>query len=1000
MGGRRLHRWYAHVALAMCLACAALVRPAAGATVLYLTDGELVSHATRVVHARVLRIHASRGADGVVRTTTELAVIEDFTGVPGERLQMRELGGTVGGDELIVPGAPRLSIGDEVVVCLERGPGDTWRSVGLSLGTFRVSDIVPESSGADSPPLQRTDRGTHIVGRPAVVPRPATLNEFRRLVGAIKGSQAWRAPADAIPEVLVPEADSTVRQNASTTGFTLLGSGIRWSPADRGLPVMWYRNLARPAPVTGGNGDAEIGLALAAWTAPPTASIDLRFAGERDIGGSSPYCGNGNAGVGLISFEDPSGEMATNVLALGGGCSATGEFRSLNGITFQSFSHAFVVFNRASVLGTTYRTPVNFARILQHEVGHAIGLGHADSSLSRATSNIMFAACCYGSTPVPPMLGPDDLAGVEFIYPAIPLQSCSYSVAPLTATFGGGGGSGLVTVSTGSSCVWSGESLAPWIVLTAGAPRRGSATLAYAVTANGGPLRRGGLRVAGQEVVITQVSSDGDADGLPDDWEQLFGLDPTSASGADGAGGDPDRDGVSNAGEHRDGSHPRGFYRQLFAEGATGGFFDVRFAVFNPGAATSAHVLARAMTGAGAQATLTFALAPRARRTLRPATDFALPDAEFATIIESDVLLVADRTMTWDARQYGAHAETGVPAPASRWYFAEGATHSGFDLFYQVSNPDTRDVVVRVRYLLPAPAAALERSYRVAARSRRTVWVNFEDPALGATDVAVVLTTPDDQPVVVERTMYLSRAGEMFAAGHASGGTRTPGTNWYFAEGATGPFFDTFLLVANPTGDDATIQITYLLPGGAPVVVPHVVHAESRLTVWVDADHPQVANSDAGIEVHSTNGVPVVVERAMWWPGSAAVGWDEAHVNTAFARTASRWALANVDVGGTSDASTFVLVANASPVSGDVSVTLTCEDAPPAALARTFRIGASSRRTIDVRAEFPSAAGRACSALVESAAPSLQLLVERATYWSAQGRFWAAGAATGGVALP
>jgi hypothetical protein len=39
--------------------------------------------------------------------------------------------------------------------------------------------------------------------------------------------------------------------------------------------------------------------------------------------------------------------------------------------------------------------------------------------------------------------------------------------------------------------------------------------------------------------------------------------------------------------------------------------------------------------------------------------------------------------MRWDrANGYGAHAEAAVAAPALEWYLAEGATHSGFDLFY------------------------------------------------------------------------------------------------------------------------------------------------------------------------------------------------------------------------------------------------------------------------------------------------------------------------------
>ena len=69
--------------------------------------------------------------------------------------------------------------------------------------------------------------------------------------------------------------------------------------------------------------------------------------------------------------------------------------------------------------------------------------------------------------------------------------------------------------------------------------------------------------------------------------------------------------------------------------------------------------------------------------------------AEFSTLIESDVPIVADRTMTWNASGYGSHAETSLAAPASTWYLAEGATHSGFNLFYLIQNPTPTATTVR-----------------------------------------------------------------------------------------------------------------------------------------------------------------------------------------------------------------------------------------------------------------------------------------------------------------
>ena len=38
--------------------------------------------------------------------------------------------------------------------------------------------------------------------------------------------------------------------------------------------------------------------------------------------------------------------------------------------------------------------------------------------------------------------------------------------------------------------------------------------------------------------------------------------------------------------------------------------------------------------------------------------------------------------MSWDPSGYGSHLETGVTAPSTTWYLAEGSTSGPFALFY------------------------------------------------------------------------------------------------------------------------------------------------------------------------------------------------------------------------------------------------------------------------------------------------------------------------------
>jgi energy-converting hydrogenase Eha subunit A len=493
--------------------------------------------------------------------------------------------------------------------------------------------------------------------------------------------------------------------------------------------------------------------------------------------------------------------------------------------------------------------------------------------------------------------------------------------------------------------------------------------------------------------VETLLVEDHDEDGLPDTWERHWGLDPESAVGDDGAGGDPDQDGLTNADERAAGTHPRGFHTRYLAEGATSTFFDMRLALLNPGG--MARALLQFQKTDGTTSSLPVTIPAHSRATLDARTLPALATAEFSTVLESDVALVMDRVMAWDTvNGYGAHAETAVAAPAPIWYLAEGATHSGFNLFYLLQNPNPAVANVRVRYLRPA-GAPLEKTYALPPTSRTNLWVNLEEfaglgQALGATDVSAVVQSTNDQPIIVERAMYLDLPGQAFGAGHESAGVTAPAAEWFLAEGATGSFFDLFVLVANPGDTDAQIEATYLLPDGSTIVKRYAVEANSRFTVWVDHEDARLADTAVSTTIRSTGGVPVIVERAMWWPGSFGQ-WYEAHNSPGATTTGTRWAVANGEVGGPRGVDTYILVANTSPAPGTVTVTLLFEDGT--SVARVFTIAGHSRFNVDVRHEFGGAAlDKRFGTLVESQGETpAQIVVEGAMYWDALGQRWAAG---------
>lgn len=526
---------------------------------------------------------------------------------------------------------------------------------------------------------------------------------------------------------------------------------------------------------------------------------------------------------------------------------------------------------------------------------------------------------------------------------------CSYLLSSTSTSAAPAGGSASVQVTTASGCTWTAASSVPWVVVTAGQSSTASGVVAYSVEANSGAGRTGTMVIAGQVFTLTQAA---------------------------GSGSNP-------------------IQTRYLPEGATSQFFDTRLALLNPGALSTTATLRFLRTGE-APIVHSVPVPARTRATVDPKLVPGLAAAEFSTVVESDQLLVVDRTMSWDATGYGGHSETAVAAPALLWYLAEGATHSNFGLFYLIQNANASAATVRVRYLLPS-GAPVERTYSVGPESRTTIWVN-QIPELSATDVSAVIEVVNAQPVIVERAMYLSRPGVLFSAGHESAALAAPAIRWSLAEGATGAFFDDFILVANPTATTAAVRVTYLRPTAPPIVKSYSVAANSRFNIWVDLEDAALADTAVSALVESTNAVPILVERAMWWPGDSTT-WHEAHNSAGATVTGPRWALADGEVGGPRATATYILLANTSASQASVRVTLLFEDGSPA--ERTFTVGGNSRFNVSVGDEFSGVAGRRFGAVIESiGATPAQLIVERATYWDGGGVRWAAGTNALATLLP
>src|SRR6185436_2751356 len=116
------------------------------------------------------------------------------------------------------------------------------------------------------------------------------------------------------------------------------------------------------------------------------------------------------------------------------------------------------------------------------------------------------------------------------------------------------------------------------------------------------------------------------------------------------------------------------------------------------------------------------------------------------------------------------------------------------------------------------------------------------------------------------------------------------------------------------------------------------------LTINIEAEgSATLANAAVATRVVST--VPVVVERAQYWP-YAPSQWYEAHNAFGVTAAGTAWGLAEGQTGRFEAANTYILLAN--NTSGPATVTVTFIREVDVPLTKTFTVPANSRFNVGV----------------------------------------------------
>jgi hypothetical protein len=260
----------------------------------------------------------------------------------------------------------------------------------------------------------------------------------------------------------------------------------------------------------------------------------------------------------------------------------------------------------------------------------------------------------------------------------------------------------------------------------------------------------------------------------------------------------------------------------------------------------------------------------------------------------------------------------------------------------------------------------------------------------------VLVDNDADDPIdgtfasIAEGAMLTTTRGAMAISYRGGSGNditlRQSNPSYHLSEGATGTFFDTDLLIANPSDTNVPIEVTLLPEGSTPKTLSYTLAPRSRLTIPVDTIDGFESAAFSTI-VTALGPHDLVVERTMRWD---ATGYG-AHTEKAVEGPDQHWLFAE---GSEGYFRTFLLLANPQDQSNVATVRYLRESG--GAIVRAYDLTPRSRQTI-AAADDPDLVNQSFGIDVSSDQP---VVVERSMYWNANGQVWAAGTNATATRLP
>lgn len=339
----------------------------------------------------------------------------------------------------------------------------------------------------------------------------------------------------------------------------------------------------------------------------------------------------------------------------------------------------------------------------------------------------------------------------------------------------------------------------------------------------------------------------------------------------------------------------------------------------------------------------------------------------------------------------GGHCLAGITSPARQWYFAEGYTGDGFQTWLCLQNPGTTTATVQVEYFTQEAGALPPRSVDVPPASRLTLFVNTHAGA--GLQLATRLTVTAGPDIVAERPMYF-RYRDTWTGGHVAAGTTAPTASCYFAEGYTGPGFEEWITVFNPSDTTADLDFHFQTQEqGELVREGYSVAPGSRASFNVN----ELAGADLQLSLALQASAPIVAERSMYFDyvGGGQHDWTGGHCVAGSSSLVNRCYFAEGTTREGFDEWLTLQNPSTEPITITATYYFTSGSLP--SVTRDYVVEQGKRRTVYVPGEV--GAGLDVSVMLSSPTP---FAAERPIYFYYQGygAYWSGGHCVAGVPAP